>query len=98
MSKQWEQREKANKKFEKKGKARKAYIAWQDKDDSSSSSSSKEDEEANMCLMAKEDSETNNVSFNTSVNFENYSQLLDAFKKTHEKANRLSYWITDWKG
>jgi len=34
----------ANKNFEKRGKARRAYIAWQDNDDSSSSSSSKEDE------------------------------------------------------
>jgi len=31
-------------KFEKRGKTRRAYIAWQDNDDSSSSSSSKEDE------------------------------------------------------
>jgi len=51
----------ANKKFEKRGKARIAYIACQDNDDSSSSSSSKEDEEVNMCLMAKEDSETSSV-------------------------------------
>jgi len=46
----------ASKKIERKGKARRAYIAWQDNDDSSSSSSSKEDEEANLCLMAKEES------------------------------------------
>jgi len=45
----------ANKKFEKRGKARRAYISWKDNDDSSSSSSSKEDEEANMCLMEKEE-------------------------------------------
>ena len=34
----------ATKKFKKKGKARRAYIAWRDNDDSSSSSSAKEDE------------------------------------------------------
>jgi len=46
----------ADRKFEKKGKVRKAYIPWQDNDDSSSSSSSKEDGEVNQCLMANEDS------------------------------------------
>ena len=74
----------------KKGKARRAYIAWQDNDDSSSSSSSKEDEEANLCLMANEESETNSVCSSTSANFENYSQLVDAFKETHEEAKRLA--------
>jgi len=48
----------------------------------------KEDEEVNLCLMANEGSETSSVSSNTYVNFENYSQLLDAFKETHEEANR----------
>ncbi|XP_068491974.1 uncharacterized protein [Phaseolus vulgaris] len=43
----------ASKKFEKKGKAKRAYIAWQDNDVSSSRSSSNGDEEANLCLMAK---------------------------------------------
>jgi len=52
--------------------------------------------------MAKEDSETNSVSSNTSVNFENYSQLLDAFKETHKEANRLALlknplkWLNNW--
>jgi len=45
----------ASEKFEKKGKSRKAYIAWKDNDDSSFSLSSKKDEEANPCLMAKEE-------------------------------------------
>jgi len=88
----------ANRKFEKKDKARRAYIAWQDKDDSSSSSSSKEDEEANMCLMANEDSETSNVSLITSVNFEHYSQLLDVFKETYEEANILALLNNRLKG
>jgi len=49
-----------------------------------------EDEEVNLCLMAKEESKSSSVSSNTSINFENYSQLLDAFKETHEEANRLA--------
>jgi len=77
-------RKRATKKFEKRGKARKSYVDWQDNDESSSSSSSKEDKEANLCLMIKEDSKTNSVSSNSSVNFENYSQLLDSFKETYE--------------
>jgi len=40
--------------------------------------------------MAKGSSETSSVSSNTSINFENYSQLLDAFKETHEEANMLA--------
>jgi len=40
--------------------------------------------------MEKEDLETNSVCSNTFVNFENYSQLLDAFKETHEEANMLA--------
>ena len=43
----------ANKKFENKGKVKRAYIAWQDNGVSSSASSSNGDEEANLCLIAK---------------------------------------------
>jgi len=39
--------------------------------------------------MAKEESETCSASSKTSINFENYGQLLYAFKETHEEANRL---------
>jgi len=67
---------KGHKKYEKKGKSRREY-----NDDSSSSSLSKEDEEANLCFMAKDESESSSVSSNTSINFENYNQLLNAFKK-----------------
>ena len=78
-------KEKKNfKKHEKKGKSRKAC-----NDDSSSSSSSK-DENANLCLMAKNEDDSSiesNVSSCTSLNAENYSQLLQAFKETHEEAN-----------
>jgi len=40
--------------------------------------------------MAKEESESSNVSSSASINFENYSQLLEAFKETHEEVNRLA--------
>jgi len=50
-----ENKEKAKiKKSERRGKAKKEYIAWQDNEVSSSSSSS-EDAEVNLCLKAKEE-------------------------------------------
>jgi len=45
----------ASKKIERKGKAKRAYLASQYNDDSSSSSSLKEDEQENLCFMAKEE-------------------------------------------
>jgi len=87
----------ASKKGEKKGKAKRAYIDWQDNEVSSSSSSSA-NEEANICLMAKGESDTSSVSSSTSINFENYGQLLDSFKETHEKANRLALLNNRLKG
>ena len=81
------------KKYKKKGKARKTY-----NDDSSSSSSSKDDEEANLCFMAKEESESSSVSSSSSINVENYSQLLKAFKETHEEANMLALLNNRLKG
>jgi len=54
--------------------------------------------------MGNEESETGSVSSSTSVNFDNYSELLDAMKETHEEANRvalLNNWLkglkTSWK-
>jgi len=88
----------ASKKFEKKGKAKRAYIAWQDNHVSSSSSLSNGDEEENLCLMAKGESETSSVSSNTLIKFENYSQLFYAFKETHEEANKLSLLNNRLKG
>jgi len=73
------------KKYKKKDKERKEYI-----DDSSSSSSSMDDEEANLCFMEKEEFESSSVSSSSSINVENYSQLLEAFKETHEESNRLT--------
>jgi len=84
----------SGKKFEKKDKSKKAYIAWDDNYVSSSS----EDEEANLCLMAKGESDTSSVSSCTSINFENYSQLHEAFKETHEEANRLTLLNNRLKG
>ena len=78
-------------KYEKKGKSKREYIAWQDNDDSSSNSTSRNNEEVSMSLMAKEDSDTSSASSNSSANFENYSQLLDTFKETHEEANMLAF-------
>jgi len=48
--------------------------------------------------MANEASETSSVSSKTSVNIENYNQLLDAFKETHEEANRLALLNNQLKG
>ncbi|XP_068486521.1 two-component response regulator ORR26-like [Phaseolus vulgaris] len=48
-------KEKKSSKKEKKEKSKSAYIAWDENDISLSSASSSEDEEANMCLMAKEE-------------------------------------------
>jgi len=75
-----------SKKGEKKDKAKRA---WQDNEVSSSNSSSG-DEKANLCLMAKGESDMSSVSSSNSNNFENYSQLLHAFKETYEEANRLA--------
>jgi len=40
--------------------------------------------------MAKGETVSSSVSSNTSINFEKYSQLLEAFKETHEEANRMA--------
>jgi len=68
-------------KEEKKGKSRKAC------NNESSSTSSSEVGKANLCLIAKKEDNSNNVSSCASLNAENYSQLLQAFKETHEEAN-----------
>ena len=93
-----ENKEKKSSKKEKKAKSKRAYIAWDENDVSSSISSSSKDEEVNLCLMAKEDNEANSVSSCTSLNAKNYSQLLQAFKETHEEANRLALLNNQLKG
>jgi len=72
------------KKHEKKGKSRRIY------NDNSSSSSSSEEEEANLYLMARQESDASSVSSSSSIDSENYIQLLNVFKKTHENANKLA--------
>jgi len=49
-------------------------------------------------LMAKEEDDASSVSSCTSLNAENYSQLLQAFKETHEEANRLAFLNNRLKG
>ena len=77
---------------EKKGKKKRAYIAWDENEVSSSSSSSSEDERANICLIAEEEDEScssSEVSSCASLNEQNYSELLEAFQESHDEANRL---------
>jgi len=45
--------------------------------------------------MAKEEGDASSVSSCTSLNVENYSQLLQAFKETHEEANWLGI-LNNW--
>ena len=64
-----ESKEKTDFKSERKGKTKKAYIAWDDNEVSSSSSS--EDEEANLCLKA---SVSRSVSSSSSIKGNHYYQ------------------------
>ena len=48
--------------------------------------------------MAKEEDDASSVSSCPSLNAENYSQLLQAFKETHEEANRLAILNNRFKG
>jgi len=41
-------------------------------------------------LKAKEEYESTSVNSNSSIDVENYSQLLEAFEETYEEANRLA--------
>ena len=75
-------KEKGDFKKEKKGKAKKAYVAWDDNNFSSSSSS--DDEKANLCFLA---SVTSSMSSTSSSKGTTYYQLLDAFNETHVEAN-----------
>jgi len=88
-----EVKEKADFKKEKKGKAKKAYVAWDDNEVSSSSSS--DDEEANLCLNA---SVSSSMSSSSSSKGNNYYQLFDVFNETHEEANRLALSLNRLKG
>jgi len=80
-------------KREKKGKVKKAYIAWDDNDISSSSSS--DDEEVNLCLLASVTSSVDSTSTSKGIT---YDQLLNAFYETHDEANRLALSLNRLKG
>jgi len=80
-------------KRKKKGKAKKAYVAWDDND--VSSSSSLDDEEANLCLLV---SVTSSVNSTSSSKGTTYYQLLNAFYETHDEANRLELSLNRLKG
>jgi len=88
-----EVKKKGDFKREKKGKAKKAYIAWDDNDVSSSSSS--DDEEVNPCLLA---SVTSSVDSTSTSKGTTYDQLLNAFYETHDEANRLTLSLNRLKG
>jgi len=77
------------KKNNKSGKTRRAYIAWED--NATSSSCSSEDEiEANTCMMAVRDSDVSSIESSASFNSTNYNTLLHALQETHEEANMLA--------
>jgi len=63
--------------------------ALMDKEESPADSFSSETK-MEVCLMAKEESGSNQVSISSSNKCENYFQLLDAFQETNEKAKRLT--------
>jgi len=48
--------------------------------------------------MAKGENDTSNVSSSSSINVENYSQILETFKETYEKANKLALLNNRLKG
>ena len=48
--------------------------------------------------MTRQESDTSSVSSSSSINVENYSQLLEAFNETHEEANRLALLNNQLKG
>jgi len=88
-----EVKEKGDFKKEKKGKAKKAYVAWDDNDVSSSSSS--DDKEANLCFLA---SVASSMSSTSSSKGTTYYHLLDAFNETHDEANQLTLSLNRLKG
>jgi len=75
-------KEKTDFKNEKRGKAKKAYVAWDDNEVSSSSSF--DDEDTNLCLR---ESVSSSMSSSSSITGNNYYQLLEAFNETHEEVN-----------
>jgi len=85
------------KKNNKSGKTRRAYIAWED-NATSSSCSSEEEIEVNLCMMAGRDSEVSSTESSASFNSTNYNTLLHAFQETYEEANKLALSNSRLKG
>ena len=85
-----------DRKKEKKPKEKRAYIAWEDNDDSTTSSSSQdESEEANLCLMVGyESSSSIQVS---SLDLNDYNQLLHDFEELHNDQTIFLHETIDWK-
>ena len=52
----------------------------------------------NLCFTARKEVDSSSVSSSNSSNSENYSQLLQAFQETHERANRLALLNNRLKG
>jgi len=77
------------KKNNKSGKTRHAYISWED-NATSSSCSSEYEIEANMCMMAGRDSDVSSTESSASFNSTNYNTLRHAFQETHEEGNKLA--------
>ena len=78
----------ASKKVER-SKGRRAYISWEENKVSSTSSSSTESEENNLCFMVKDEESISDSVSEFSMDYDNYDQLLAAFKETHDEANRI---------
>jgi len=89
----------ADMKKEKKGKERRAYIAWKDNDDSISTSSQEGSEEANLCLMdGYESSSSSQVSSLSSKDKNDYYQLLHDFDELHSEASKIAVMNNQLKG
>ena len=78
----------SEKKNNKSGKTRRAYIAWED-NVTSSSCSSKDEIEVNLCMIVGRDSDISSTKSSASFNSTNYNTL-HAFQETHEEANKLA--------
>jgi len=84
-----EKEKSVDRKKEKKPKERRAYISWEDNDDSTTISSLQdESEEANLCLMAGDESSSSSQV--SSLDQNDYNQLLHDFEELHSEANKIS--------
>ena len=73
-----------------KGKERRAYIAWEDNGESTSTSSQEGSEEANLYLLAEyESSSSSQVNSLSSKDKNDYYQLLHDFEELHSEANKI---------